>query len=97
MLGDAILVASELVTNAVRHSGCSEYDAIEVNVRLGAESVLIIVNDPGSSGRAADVRESAFSGGWGLQIVEQLTQRWGAERVGGYRVWAEMATPNSKP
>jgi hypothetical protein len=29
-------------------------------------------------------------GGWGLQIIEALCERWGEERDHGYRVWAEI-------
>jgi serine/threonine-protein kinase RsbW len=92
-MGDAILVASELVTNAVLHSGCAEDESIQVRVRVRPEHLLISVRDPGASGGDAQVRSSPAIGGWGLQIVEQLTERWGADRAGGYNVWAELALP----
>lgn len=59
MLSDAILVANEMVTNAVLHFGCSEKDAIEMNVRLGAERVLIIVSDPGCAEQSGSYRVRA--------------------------------------
>lgn len=88
--GDATLVASELVTNAVLHSGCSEDQMIEVRVDVRAERLRISVRDPGASGHEATVRSGQPVGGWGLQIVDQLAERWGSERAEGYQVWAEL-------
>jgi hypothetical protein len=92
ILGDVMLVASELVTNAVLHSGSIGDDHLDVEIHLGAEQISIAVCDPGRSGEVASVRpagEFAF-GGWGLQIVEQLASRWGTRRTRGYEVWAEL-------
>ena len=93
-LDDGRLVASELVGNAVRHSGCLDEHQLRVAVRLRNERLLISVHDPGLSGLAAQPagEDSLAPGGWGLRIVEQLTEAWGAERPDGYRVWAELAT-----
>ncbi len=90
-LNDAKLVASELVTNAVLHSGCTEEHAINVQVSRRSETLLIMVQDPGVSGSGAQLRDAQSFGGWGLQIVNSLARRWGTERTGGYRVWAEVA------
>lgn len=93
-VGDAMLVASELVSNAVVHSGAREHDIIRVELALHGDRLLISVIDPGISGvnavRAAT--EDPF-GGIGLRLVEQLAIRWGSERRDGYRVWAELALP----
>jgi anti-sigma regulatory factor (Ser/Thr protein kinase) len=92
-LGDAMLIATELVTNALRHSACDEDEVLHVQVRQTAERLLISVRDPGTSGKAAEVRTPADlgEGGVGLWLVDQLSRRWGTERVDGYRVWAEVA------
>ncbi len=92
-MGDAILVASELVTNAVRHSGCAEHDQIQVSVKLRGEHLVIDVRDPGLSDQAPEIRAGPEWGGFGLQIVDQLAVRWGSERECGYRVWAEVLLP----
>jgi anti-sigma regulatory factor (Ser/Thr protein kinase) len=91
-LGDAMLIASELVTNALRHSNCEEDQSIEVRVDRTPDRLLISVHDPGASGEDARVRRptNVGQGGLGLWLVEQLARRWGAERDGGYRVWAEL-------
>jgi anti-sigma regulatory factor (Ser/Thr protein kinase) len=91
-LGDVILVASELVTNALRHSGCTDAQFIHVRVRKARDRLLISVADPGHSGRRARAGYPVDlgAGGVGLWVVEQLSRRWGTERDGGYRVWAEL-------
>jgi serine/threonine-protein kinase RsbW len=92
LTGDAMLVASELVTNAVIHSGCTRKDLLEVRIQLDRDRMLISVRDPGSSGGTARLREDddAF-GGMGLRVVEQLARSWSSERADGHRVWAELA------
>jgi anti-sigma regulatory factor (Ser/Thr protein kinase) len=96
VLGDIMLVASELVTNAVRHSGCLPEHHLQIRASLRPQRLRISVSDPGLSGASAKVRElSDFSdGGVGLLIVDQLAHRWGAERADGYQVWAELDLPD---
>jgi anti-sigma regulatory factor (Ser/Thr protein kinase) len=97
-VGDAMLVASELVSNAVVHSGACPEDLLTVHVKLGAGRLLISVRDPGISGLVAKPRpEDDQFGGLGLRLVEQLSERWGAERRRGQRVWAELALPAQEP
>jgi anti-sigma regulatory factor (Ser/Thr protein kinase) len=99
VLGDLLLIASELVSNAVLYSGCSTEDVITVRLERAADHVLLSVWDPGVSGRSATVAvaEQRSFGGFGLWLVEQLAHRWGTERAEGYRVWAEVAVngPNT--
>jgi anti-sigma regulatory factor (Ser/Thr protein kinase) len=89
--GDAMLVASELVTNAVVHSGCTDQELIDVRIELDPDRLLIAVRDPGTSGATAHVREDGTFGGMGLRVVEQLARRWRSERSDGHHVWAELA------
>ena len=50
VLGDAMLVASELVSNAVRHSCSAEDQILIVDVRQATDRLEISVSDPGESG-----------------------------------------------
>jgi anti-sigma regulatory factor (Ser/Thr protein kinase) len=90
---DVLLVASELVTNAVVHSGCDPDHLLNVHVSKQSQRVLISVHDPGVSRLCAAPRPAGQPGvgGWGLRLVAQLSERWGADRPSGYRVWAEVA------
>jgi anti-sigma regulatory factor (Ser/Thr protein kinase) len=98
-LGDAILVASELVANAVRHSCCATDDLLRIEMLECSDCLEIAVSDPGTSGRSAErVERQPGDGGLGLQVVEQLTRDWGAERHSdGYRVWAQLAFSDRRP
>jgi two-component sensor histidine kinase len=91
VLGDAILVASELVTNAVRHSLCTEDESLNVCISRDGR-LRISVLDPGRSGRHAEIADRPVDiGGLGLKVVDQLATAWGAERRDdGYQVWAEL-------
>lgn len=91
---DARLIASELVTNAVRYSGCGPDGSIRFQARIGADALVISVSDPGCSGHRPHLRtaeEEDAPGGFGLRIVARLARRWGVERPNGHRVWAELA------
>jgi anti-sigma regulatory factor (Ser/Thr protein kinase) len=91
-LDDGLLVASELVTNAVQHSGCEGEQSLKVHVAHHDGNLMISVHDPGLSRDDARPVETNRSdpGGRGLQIIEQLSVRWGSERPDGYRVWVEL-------
>jgi anti-sigma regulatory factor (Ser/Thr protein kinase) len=99
IMGDVMLVASELVTNAVRHRGCSRDQTVRIDASLGAQRLRISICGPGVSGRSAQARQPSdpADGGMGLIIVDQLADRWGTERNGGYCVSAEMTLPGAPP
>ena len=92
LLGDALLVASELVTNAVVHSKATDDDMLVVRIS-GNGSLRVWVLDPGASGAdAAIVEGQGEFGGLGLKVVEALSSRWGTKRgPDGYAVWADLA------
>jgi transcriptional regulator with XRE-family HTH domain/anti-sigma regulatory factor (Ser/Thr protein kinase) len=83
---DAMLLASELVTNSVRHSH-SEW--IEIDIALGVDRLRIEVAD--QSNDAIRPRTPDLEGGWGLALVGEVATRWGVERQpAGKRVWVEL-------
>jgi anti-sigma regulatory factor (Ser/Thr protein kinase) len=83
---EATLIVSELVTNAVEHSGCTAGETITLDVRISDGCLRISVRDPD---RCA--RPGTLDSGLGLRLVEKLAHRWGSERAGGRLVWAELA------
>jgi anti-sigma regulatory factor (Ser/Thr protein kinase) len=88
---DATLVASELVTNAVRHSECSDRDFLTVCVtRNGCLRISVI--DPGRSEHGAQIADRPMHlGGMGLKVVSALASKWGSRRRReGYEVWADF-------
>jgi anti-sigma regulatory factor (Ser/Thr protein kinase) len=92
---DLHLLTTELVTNAVLHAGAGVSEAIELRVASGADSLRVWVTDPGRGAETPHVEEPdpEIPGGMGLYLVEQISSRWGAERLGGgaNRVWFELA------
>ncbi len=83
----ALLVTSELVTNALVHGE----GGIELRLGRRGDRVRIEVVDEGS-GAVPAIREQAGdeTGGWGLRIVDQLALHWGCFE-GTTHVWAELA------
>jgi anti-sigma regulatory factor (Ser/Thr protein kinase) len=88
---EALLVASELVTNAISH-GSRPGDSIGVQYKLEADRLSIVVRDAARARRApvsltADEHRPA---GRGLNIVERLAE-WSERIVDGRReVRAEL-------
>jgi serine/threonine-protein kinase RsbW len=90
----AVLVVSELVTNAIRHARIGRRDAVRLTVGLGPASVRLAVHDAGTEGTVAQrpPEYEVAAGGFGLQLVERLTSAWGVQRdAAGTTVWAEFA------
>src|SRR4051794_12361131 len=88
------LLVSELVTNSVLHSGAGPEDAVIVGVGLSPAHVRVEVEDAGRGGGiAARPADRDGGGGFGLQLVQTLSERWGHHRLaaGGTLVWAQLA------
>ena len=81
------LLATELVTNAVRHAGPDERGRVVLLARLEPDFVRVEVHDAGPSFDPA-VRHTAK--GFGLRLVDALSTRWGVDRERGNRVWFEL-------
>jgi anti-sigma regulatory factor (Ser/Thr protein kinase) len=99
LLKDLRLMVSELVTNSIRHTGLNRPDAVELRAWLYENRFRIEVSDAGAGfvpvatpGRGDEI------GGWGLFIVESLSDRWGAERRGRRTiVWFEIDMRPERP
>ncbi|MFE3632274.1 ATP-binding protein [Streptomyces goshikiensis] len=91
--GDALLVVSELVTNAVRHAGGPRDREIETRYVRVSGGLRIEVHDVGDGRPEVGAAEPEGDGGRGLFLVAAVADRWAVgERVGpGKRVWAELS------
>jgi anti-sigma regulatory factor (Ser/Thr protein kinase) len=82
---NALLVVSELVTNAYEHGS----GKIALKLRLVDDELQVEVTDEGR-GAAVEIRERDIDeGGMGLRIVDQLANRWGVYE-GTTHVWAKL-------
>jgi anti-sigma regulatory factor (Ser/Thr protein kinase) len=89
---DAVLVISELVTNALRH-GVGD---IVTRGALSDGEVRLSVTDSGSELPGMLPIDPQRIGGVGLRIVDRLADRWGiAAFPGGKTVWATIASGRS--
>ncbi len=92
-LDDALLALTELVTNSVRHGGLGHADEIEISLVLDAQRLRAMVCDTGRGfdlGEVQRMRRRLNEGGYGLQIVGALTDRWGVSRGDRTCVWFEI-------
>jgi len=91
-LEDVRLVVSELVTNSILHAGLSCDEQISLTVSVSASSVCGRVCDPGPGFEAPSkpCPQLDLRGGWGLPIVETISDRWGVERNKHACVWFEI-------
>ena len=85
---DALLLLSELVTNSVVHGGLGKDDEIAVQVVVDEETIYVEVSDHGPHW---DVDLAQQARGRGLQIVQRVADRFGAESDGTNRVWFELS------
>ncbi len=91
---DALLIVSELVSNAVRVGGRVTLEMRTAH-RAGRHALRIDVVDegrglPGRVGASAPPDVAACHGR-GLPLVDSLAEAWGSEcRVDGHHVWAAL-------
>jgi anti-sigma regulatory factor (Ser/Thr protein kinase) len=87
---ELLVVVTELVSNAVRHS---RDGAIGLEVELEEGLARVEVTDPGEGFEAPEKPRSAYPerGGFGLVLVDRLARRWGVRRDRDSTVvWSEL-------
>ena len=96
MLGDPVLenirlLVTELVTNSVRHAMAP---AIELVVVASRTRVHVEVANPGGGFEARPSGPDDSDTGWGLFLVDRLSDGWGVTQGNGadyQRVWFELS------
>ena len=87
---DAVLLVSELVTNAVKYG--PEHGEIRLIIAEDDQRMRVTVHDTGA-GPLPEMRPRDRlpheGGGHGLRLVDRVSDSWGVER-GSTRVWFEL-------
>jgi anti-sigma regulatory factor (Ser/Thr protein kinase) len=93
--GDAALVVSELLSNAIKHAWPLPGEKLQVAWAVEGGSVVVAVSDGGAPTQPRQAYPAASSlGGRGLGIVERLSEDWGVRKDGdGQTVWAVLPAP----
>jgi anti-sigma regulatory factor (Ser/Thr protein kinase) len=93
VVGDAALIVSELLSNAIRHAAPLPGSTVRVAWTLHDDTLHVAVSDAGGGPMPHVTQASAAApGGRGLGIVETLSARWGVLRdESETTVWAVLA------
>jgi len=84
-------LVTELVTNAVAHSGRGPRDTVVLHVAVAPERVRVEVCDGGPGFDPATVaRPPGPRGGFGLVMLDRAASRWGVAGDDGNCVWFEL-------
>ena len=92
---DAVLIVTELVTNAVTHAASS----CTLRLASGPHALRIEVADSGSGTPDPLPPSATRNHGRGLHMIDAVAAAWGVEPLadGGKVVWAEIRRPATSP
>jgi signal transduction histidine kinase len=89
-----MLMVSELVTNAVRHTGTR----FTISVKVDQRAVRVEVTDTGIGMPVRRSPRPTEPGGRGLRIVDTLAREWGVVRTSpGKTVWFTVPLNGPRP
>jgi anti-sigma regulatory factor (Ser/Thr protein kinase) len=86
---DAVLLTSELLSNAYLHAR----SATVLSVALLDRKLRVEVSDDAETEPSPREPGPGATGGRGMRLIDTVAQRWGVQqRAGGKSVWFELAT-----
>lgn len=101
LIEDAVIIASELVTNAIRHGqvmvGPCGLPQVELAWQRFATRVTCVVTDGSSLPPVLTAADISSESGRGLQVVHALAAAWGWMMVNSTEkaVWATLLLPSA--
>jgi anti-sigma regulatory factor (Ser/Thr protein kinase) len=98
VVDEAEIVASELVSNAIRHARPLSDGNLRVHWKVKAGVVEVEVTDGGSESSPRPAPRTIWApSGRGLRIVRSLAHEWGVtEDRSGTTVWASLGGPSRR-
>jgi hypothetical protein len=94
LFDDALLVANELVANAVSHAGRADLLRLE----LGPRFLTIAVTDPDPAPPLLETPSPEAESGRGMFLIDQVGSAWGVIRAGtGKTTWCALRVTAAAP
>ncbi|MGI8762103.1 MAG: ATP-binding protein [Jatrophihabitantaceae bacterium] len=91
-IDEVVLVASELVGNAIRHTPAAPPHPLDVSWEVEADGVTVRVADSSEQYPTPRLATPDAPSGRGLAIVAAMSDSWGVDPAdGGKRVWAHVS------
>ena len=86
------LLVSELVTNSIRHARTPASTSIRLHVTVFSDRLRVEVGDHGHGFEPTrqETPDRDSKSGWGLYLVDQLSDRWGVNTTSATSVWFEI-------
>lgn len=85
------LLISEVVTNSIKHAGLALDENVQVKITVGGNIVRTEVTDSGGGFiHSSRLPEDLGPSGWGLEVVDRLSSRWGVTSEPQTKVWFEI-------
>jgi anti-sigma regulatory factor (Ser/Thr protein kinase) len=88
-----VLLVSEIVSNAVRHSGAPAAAPIVLAATVSPQSIRVAVTDGGEGFTPRPRDPERLGEGYGLYLLEKAATSWGVDSTGGTTVWFELTRP----
>ncbi|HEY4824444.1 MAG TPA: ATP-binding protein [Solirubrobacteraceae bacterium] len=85
-----ILLVSEVVSNAVRHSGGDPHAPVGLVASFGERTIRVTVTDAGEGFTPRPRDPARAHDGYGLYLLEKVADRWGVQSRGDTKVWFEL-------
>lgn len=85
-----ILLVSEVVSNAVRHSSGDPNAPVGLLASFGERTIRVTVTDAGEGFIPRPRDPARTHDGYGLYLLEKVADRWGVESRGDTKVWFEL-------
>ncbi|HWG08003.1 MAG TPA: ATP-binding protein [Solirubrobacteraceae bacterium] len=85
-----ILLVSEVVSNAVRHSPAHPDEPVGLLASFGERTIRVTVTDAGHGFTPRPRDPERTHDGYGLYLLEKVADRWGVESREDTKVWFEL-------
>jgi anti-sigma regulatory factor (Ser/Thr protein kinase) len=85
-----ILLVSEVVSNAVRHSSGDPDAPVGLLASFGERTIRVTVTDAGEGFTPRPRDPARTHDGYGLYLLEKVADRWGVQSRGDTKVWFEL-------